>query len=73
MAHFSLVAPLAGRSDLELEPHYTAGQVAAALRISKGAVHLAERSGELRGAHFGRSVRFAKSAVDAWIAAKNAR
>ena len=49
------------------EPFYTASELAERFRVSKGKIHLLERSGELRGVRIGRSVRFPRSAVQEWI------
>jgi excisionase family DNA binding protein len=66
MAALTPDVPSVERFDID-EPFFTASELAERLRLSKGKIHLAERSGELRSKRFGRSVRFPRSAVQEWI------
>ena len=66
MPNLTVIDPTIEHGDVD-EPFFTATEVANQFRISKGKVHLMERSGELRGVRIGRCVRFPRSAVQEWI------
>ncbi len=66
MPDLTMIDPPVVQTDAD-EPFFTATELGKQFRLSKGKIHLAERSGELRGVRFGRSVRFPRSAVQEWI------